>query len=429
MRNFFWIALLTLLFSSTCYATKTVYVLDITGAIGPAVQDYISQGLSTANKQQAALVIIQLNTPGGLEKSTRKIIQDIMASSVPVVSYVGPMNAHATGTGISIIYASHVAAMAPDAVLGGTSANNSLKNYLSLDTFQKNRIERAAIYIRSLADLRHHNADWAELAIKNGSTLSSQEALKENVINLIADSIPDLLQKLNGTTIDVNRIPLTLDTKQLAIEAFQPNWRYSALSIFTNPIVVYLLLLIGILGVLFAFLNSFKMLSGLIGAVCLIIAFYVFQLLPTNFIGLTLLLIGITCIIREIVIANFGITATLGILSFILGSFLVLDMNSPGYYLPFSIILLISLASTGLLYLILLFTVKGIRKPKTKNSAVIGKTGEVLEFHADYAMIRIQNEIWNAQSNSRLEVGQKVRVTQASNLILTVEPIASTLEK
>jgi membrane-bound serine protease (ClpP class) len=430
MRNFFWGILITLLFSSVCYAAQPVYILDITQAIGPATQDYISQGLSTANQQHAALVIIQLNTPGGLEKSARKITQDIMASPVPVVTYVTPAGARATGAGIWILYASNIAAMTPGTELGGTSAIYSIKNKLFLNTFQKKIIENAIGNIRHLADQQNRNADWAEKILRNGDTLTSEEALKENVINLIANDIPALLQKLNGTTVNVNRIPIVLGTQQSTIETIQPNWRYVALSIITNPIMAYALLLIGIFGVLFTFLHSSKLLPGIMGVICLIITFYAFRLLPMNYIGVTLVLMGIACIVREIVIANFGLTGTLGILSFIAGSVLMLDMHSPGYYLPHFITFIISLASAGLFYLILLFTVKKIRKPKKiKHSLLVGKTGEVLEFHADHVMIRIQNEIFSAQSKSRLEVGQKVRVTYISNLILTVEPIVAALEK
>jgi membrane-bound serine protease (ClpP class) len=381
MRNFFWVALLTLFFSSTCYAAhytanyaaKPVYVLDITEAIGPAVQDYISQGISIANKQQAALLVIRLNTPGGIEKSIWKIIQDMMASSVPIVSYVAPAGARAAGTGVLIVYASPIAAMAPDTYLGGTSVTNRFKNRLNLGIFQEKIAADRIANIRSLAALRHRNPDWAEKTVQNAATLTSEEALKENAINVIADNIPALLQKLNGTTIDINRIPITLDTKESTIETIHPNWRYPALSIITNPIVVYLLLLIGVLGVFFTFLNPFNVLPGLFGAICLIITFYAFQLLPTSFIGLTLLLVGIACIIREIVIANCGITGAIGMISFFAGSVLMLNMHAPGYYLPLSVPLLISLASTGFIYLTLSFTVKKIQKPQTTHSAIIGK--------------------------------------------------------
>jgi membrane-bound serine protease (ClpP class) len=356
MRSLF-IALLILI-SSICHAARPVYVLSITDAINPAVADYIHRGLEKANKEWAESVVITLDTAGGMEKSTQMIVKDILASSTPVIAYVDPAGAYAAQEGLFLLYASSIAAMAPNTYLGlppnKSLTDDNIKYHFMFKAFKQKAINDAIVNIHYLADLRHRNGEWAAFSFRNHATLSANDALKNNVINVVADDVPQLLQKIHNKTIDPENIKI-----------WEPDWRYKIILFFTNPLIAYFLLLIGILAIFFAFLNPKKIAWGFLGAICLIITYYTFSLLPTSFFGLTLVLIGIACMIGEISLPKYGIVGTGGIISFIIGSMLLLDINSPGYYLTTNLLLLISIPSASLFFLILLL---GIKRKMRRNS-------------------------------------------------------------
>jgi len=411
-------------------AAKPVILLEVNGAIGPATQDYIRHGINYAAKQKAELIILQLDTPGGLETSMRGINKAILRSPVPIVTYVSPEGARTTSAGTFILYASHVAAMAPGTHLGTASPVNIGSIPLSTSAEQKNQftlqkkpMNDAVAYIHSLAQLRHRNAEWAELAVRQAVSLTAHEALQKKVINLIADNNKDLLTKLNGTVIQTPGATHYLQTKDTMIETVKPGWRYQFLSVITEPGIAYILLLIGIYGLFFEFANPGLIVPGVIGMISLLLALYAFQLLPINYVGVTLLLGGIACLVAEVFISSFGILGVSGIIAFIAGSIMLLDTSVPGYHIAWAVILTMSIVTAGFFFLVLTLAIRSLGKPViTGREALIGEEGEVLEYHADYVIVRVNGEIWSAHCLVHLEIGQKVLVKKVSNLILTVTP-------
>ncbi|HEX2548233.1 MAG TPA: nodulation protein NfeD [Gammaproteobacteria bacterium] len=430
MKKIVWFFIGFLMLAANAFAARPVYLLDINGAIGPATESYIENGLATAAKEKAAAVIIQLNTPGGLETSMRGINQTILNSSVPVVAYVAPAGARAASAGTFIMYASHIAAMAPGTNVGaaspvsmetlGSSGDSNNKK-----TLQKKSMNDAFAYIQGLAKLRDRNVEWAGDAVSKAASLDATEALNQKVINFIATDIPELLKKIDGQTVDIKKIPVQINTKDIEIKNLAPNWRSKFLSVITNPSIAYILLLIGIYGLFFELANPGFILPGVVGTFSLLIGLYAFQLLPISYVGLTLLLLGIAFMIAEAFVTSYGLLGVGGFIAFVVGSIFLFDTSVPGFHIAWSIIIVMSLISVGLLCLIIWLTTKSIRQPVvTGREALIGTIGEVLEYYTDYMLVRVQGEIWNAQCEERLQVGQKVRVTKIGNLKLTVEPLS-----
>lgn len=435
MRRLHWIlaSLISLLIlTPSIFAAQTAIVLEINSAIGPATEDYVIQGLKEANKEKAELVIIRLDTPGGLDSAMHHINKAILASTVPVVTYVAPSGARAASAGTFILYASHIAAMAPGTNLGAASPVSigeipnpaDGQNSQNQSTMAKKEMNDAVAYIRSLAELRQRNVQWGESAVHDATSLSAEEALKQNVINVIANNTHDLLQKLNEKTIQTENGIHILQTKDIALKMISPNWRTEFLSIITDPSVAYILLLIGIYGLFFELANPGMILPGVVGIISLLLALYAFQLLPISYAGLTLLLIGIACMVAEVFISSFGILGIGGIIAFITGSVMLLDTTAPGFSIAWSLILVMSIVTLGFFFLMLILAVRSSQRPiVTGREALIGSEGEVLEYYPDYVMVRIQGEIWNAQCETKLHIGQKIRVSKISNLVLTVEPL------
>lgn len=416
--------------SSVSYASKTVVLLDVDGAIGPAAESYIEHGINSAAQSNAVLIILRLDTPGGLETSMRGINKAILASSIPVVTYVAPEGARAASAGTFILYASHVAAMAPGTNLGAASPvsineASPTGNTSNLpDTMTKKSTNDAAAYIRSLAELRGRNADWGEKAVRAAVSLSAEEALKIHVIDVIANNIPDLLQKINGRIIKMPKNTETLETSGLTIEPMKPDWRYQFLSIITDPSIAYMLLLIGIYGLFFEFYNPGFVLPGVAGAICLLLALYAFELLPINYVGFALLLLGLAFMVIEVYIASFGVLGLGGLIAFIVGSVFLLDTNAPGFSIAWQLILAMSLVTVAFFLLIFNLAIRSMRqKVVTGREALIGSEGLVLEYNEHYCLVRIKGEIWQAKSDTPLHPGQKISVIDVSNLVLNVKAI------
>lgn len=436
------IALLVLLLSAAAPgapvdsggATKVV-VLTVDGAIGPASEDYLKRALERASFSGAALVVLRLDTPGGLDSSMRGMIKAITASPVPVASFVAPTGARAASAGTYILYASHIAAMAPGTNLGAATPVSIGGGTLPGEeegkpqagkpkgAMEKKLVNDAVAYIRGLAQLRGRNAEWAERAVREAASLSAEEALKENVIDLIAQGTGDLLEKLDGRVVSVQGHARTLHTRGLAIEQQAPDWRSRLLSVITNPNVAYILMLIGIYGLIFEFANPGAVVPGTVGAIALLLALYAFQLLPINYAGVGLILLGVGLMVGEAYQPSFGILGIGGAVAFVVGSIILIDTGAPGFGIDLSVILSFALASVLLFVVVVGMAIKARRRPVcTGLEQMIGGEGVVVADFDQRGVVAINGERWTALTLKPLQKGQRVKVTDVDGLTLRVTP-------
>ncbi|MCK9531276.1 MAG: nodulation protein NfeD [Gammaproteobacteria bacterium] len=417
--------------------------LDILGAIGPATSDYIHRNLNHAAEEGAHLVILRMDTPGGLDLAMRDIIRDILASPVPVVAWVAPNGARAASAGTYILYASHVAAMAPATNLGAaTPVQIGGENPLpapeepagdkekakepappSGDAMRHKVVNDAVAYIRGLARLRDRNADWAEKAVREAASLESTQALELNVIDLLATDQDELLAKLHGRKIEVLGEERTLDTENLRIEAMAPDWRARLLAVITDPNVAYILMIIGIYGLILEFSNPGTIVAGVVGAICLILALFAFQALPINYAGVGLILLGIALMVGEAFTPSFGALGVGGVVAFTIGSVILIDTDSPGFGIDPALIGAVALASALLFGFLLHLFFRARRRPVVSGAeALVGADAVAMEDFTDTGHVRLRGEIWRARTPSPVHKGQQLRVTRVDGLTVEVKP-------
>jgi membrane-bound serine protease (ClpP class) len=417
------------------------YLIDIDGAIGPATAAYVEHALDLAESHDAGLVILRMDTPGGLDTAMRAIIKRIIASRIPVVSYVAPGGARAASAGTYILYASHVAAMAPGTNLGaatpislgglpktqptgGDASESQEKTPQPSSTEERKVVNDAAAYIRSLAKLRGRNADWGEAAVRSAASLSAEEALKQGVIDLVADDLPELLNKLDGREVELPQGSSVLHTRGMTLQTIEPDWQSKLLSIISNPNLAYILMLIGIYGLIYEFANPGTIVPGVAGAICLLLALYAFQVLPINYAGVALILLGLSLMVAEAFMPSFGAIGIGGVLSFIIGSMILIDTDQPGYGISLPLIFAIATGSAFLLVFIVGIALKSHRRPVVSGrEEMLTSEGLVLKDFVGEGEVRIHGEVWQAHCDQFLHKAQRVRVTGRRGLILDVTPI------
>ncbi|WP_452176546.1 NfeD family protein [Fodinicurvata halophila] len=437
-------------------ARSTILVLNYEGPIGPPSAEYLSQGLTMARERDAELMVLRLDTPGGLDGSMRDMIQEILNSPVPVAVYVAPSGARAASAGTYILYAAHVAAMAPGTNLGaatpikmgglpipGTGSGGSEEQQASegeeaetdeengqpaseeLDTASVKAMEDAVAYIRALAKLRGRNADWAERAVRQAASLSNSEALEENVIDIEARSLESLLEQIDGKFVALPDDRRTrLSTSDVEIEEIQPDWRTELLAIITNPNLTLILLMLGVYGLIFEFMNPGMFFPGIVGAICLLLGLYSVAVLPVNLTGFALLLLGLALMVGEAFAPSFGALGIGGVVAFVLGGTLLFDSDMPGYEISPWTLGIMTTISVLLLIIILRMAVASHRKPvKAGAEEMIGQHGEVLKWTGNKGYVFVHGERWKAVAEESLKKGQAVEVVSLDGLTIKVRPV------
>ena len=443
-------ACLTLLLAAPASAA-TVRVLTVQGAISPASADYLLRGIKKANDDQAHLIVIEMDTPGGLDTSMRDIIKAILASPVPVATYVSPQGARAASAGTYILYASHIAAMAPATNLGAATpvelapaggdkpaapAKPSQTDKPDAtapaasppgDPKMRKAVHDAAAYIRGLAELRGRNADWAERAVREAVSLSASDALTLKVIDLVATDLGDLLRQVNGRVVPMDSPQgggrtVTLDTAQAEIERVMPDWRSRLLAVIGDPGIAYILMLLGIYGLIYEFSNPGMLFPGVVGGICLLLALFALQVMPISYAGLALIILGIALMISEAFLPSFGALGLGGIVAFVIGSVMLIDTDLPGYGIPWMLIVPVAAASALFSFFVAGMAIRARARPVvTGAEEMIGAAGEILEDMEHEGWARVHGEQWRVRSAVPLRRGSRVQVRARHDLILDVE--------
>ena len=447
-----------------------VWVVELEGAIGPASADYFVRALDRAAEAEAELLVLRLDTPGGLDKSMRDMIKAILASNVPVATYVAPNGSRAASAGTYIMYASHIAAMAPATNIGSsTPVNIGGGSPLPLplgddepaedepengeaegdedsgdaakpapgNAMERKVLNDSVAYIKGLAELRGRNAEWAEATVREAANLTASEALAMNVIDLVAEDLDALLAEVDGRTVDVDGTEVTLATADANLEYVVPDWRYELLGVITDPNVAYILLMIGIYGLILEFYSPGIGVGAVVGVICLLLGAFALQMLPINYAGLALIAVGIGLLAAEAFSPSFGIFGVGGVVAFVIGSIILMDTDLPGYQLSWEVIAAAAVLSAGIIVFALGAALRSRRAPGAAGKEnMVGGRGVVVDgFEAvsrgqAEGHVRAFGEVWqalaargvSAEAVAALEQGSRVRITGVDGLHLLVEP-------
>lgn len=441
--------LLVLAWTSGAQAAGTAIQIDLEGALGVATAEFIIDGIETAQAQDANLIIIRMDTPGGLVEPMRDIVQAILGSDVPVVTYVSPGGARADSAGTYILLASHIAAMAPTTHLGAATPvsltgedvspteNTPEEQIDDLDedaeeaepdapdsAMGRKVLNDSIAYIRGLAEAHGRNADWAEEAVRDAATLTASDALELNVIDLIAADQAELLQAIHGREVKVNNEAFTIESEGLTVETLEPNWRLKILNTIASPEIAILLLMIGLYGLLFEGYNPGAIIPGVAGVICLLLAAYALQVLPVNYAGLALIIVGMILIIAEAFVPSFGALGLGGITAVIFGSIMMFDSGIPGFGISMTFVIGMALVAGFFLFWTVSYIVKLRRRgPVSGRESIVGGIATATESFSGDGHVWLESETWAARSLVPIKKDQKVRVRAMKGLVLEVEPI------
>lgn len=407
-----------------------VWVAELDGAVGPAMSDHISRSLRGAANDNAELFILRIDTPGGLDSAMRDIISNILASTVPVASWVGPSGARAASAGTYILMASHIAAMAtatnvgsstPVSLGGGNPLPGGDSEDDKLSDMENKVINDAVAYLQGLAELRGRNIEWAEDTVRRAANLSASEALATGVIDLVSQDIDALLVTLNGREVTINGTITTLNLDNPLITTAETGWRHNFLSVITNPNIAYILLMIGVYGLILEFYNPGLGLPGITGIICLLIGAYALQMLPISYAGLALMAIGLGLMVFEVLTPSFGVFGLGGLIAFVLGSVMLMDTDLPAYQISLPLIAGVAVGTGGLIVMTLGAAIRARRRPVvTGNQALSGEFAVAMEDFEERGHVYINGETWTAESDNPVKKGDHLRVTRVSGLLLTV---------
>lgn len=444
---------------------RTALLIDVKGAIGPATRDFIEGAIEDAGDIDAELLIIRIDTPGGLDASTRDIVQDILNSPVPVVTFVAPAGARAASAGTYILLASHIASMSPSTHVGaatpvsmmggspggeerqerendGAAGDESTDEAGSeseestdqtsgapepSDAMSRKVINDAVAWIRGLADRHGRNADWAERAVRDAESITSVVALELNVIDFMADDVDALLAELDGREVRLASGEVTLDTSDLRVTELEPDWRNELLAVITDPTIAYILLLIGFYGLVLEGYHPGAIVPGVVGAISLLLALYALQMLPVNYAGLALIVLGIILIIAETMAPSFGALGIGGVIALVIGSIILMDTEVPGFQVSRALIGAIALASSALLLGIVMMAMKARNRPVVAGREhLIGARGTAMEGFTGAGAVFVEGERWGAVAETPVAADQPIEVTAVDGLTLHVRPLGPT---
>lgn len=453
----------------TARADGTAVLLDLEGALGVATAEYIVGGIEDAEARSANIVIIRMDTPGGLDRPMRAIISKILSSSVPVATYVSPSGARADSAGAYILLASHIAAMAPTThvgaatpvSLGGGDPPDSQRPFerkpasdedgqngdreseddgsaegereedaertepLPGSAMERKVLNDAIAYIRGLAEARGRNAEWAEKAVREAATLTAEGALSENVIDLIANDQAELLAAIHGREVTINNQAVTLDTEGLEIEAIEPSWRIKILTTISNPEIAVLLVLIGIYGLLLEGYNPGAIVPGVVGVIALLLAAYALQVMPVNYAGLALMIVGIGMIVAEAFVPSFGALGLGGIAAFIFGAIMMFDSGIPGYDISIAFVVVFAVVTGGAVLLTVTYLLRLQRRGAVSGrGSIVGGIATAMQDFTGTGKVWLEGESWQAVSSTPVVKGQQVAVRAMDGLVLHVEPLS-----
>jgi len=409
-------------------SASTVYVIKIDGSINPSTSEFIHKSIEEAKEKNAECLIIELNTPGGLLKSTRYIVSDILTSPVPVVVFVSPSGSQAASAGVFITLASNIAVMAPGTNIG---ASHPVSTEGGMDSVMSEKATNdAAAFIRSISGKRNRNVEWGEDAVRKSVSITESEALEKKVIDLIANDVNDLLQKIDGKEVETSTGKKVLNTKNASIINYEIGWFQKFLAVISDPNISYILMMLGIWGIILEFYHPGAILPGVIGGICLILGLYGLHTLPINYAGVALILLAVILFIAEIKITSYGMLTVGGVICLFLGSLMLIETSSPletSIKISMSVIITTVIVITCLFILLAWLVIKAHkRKPMTGESGMIGEIGEVfVDFIHGTGSVKIVGEIWNAESDDSGDFtkGSKVKVVNIHDLTLKVQKI------